>query len=112
MTDIVGIATGLASIVSVLGVIYGFINHKRIRLRLCGRKLSASIHIDDKTAETTVTAVKAERAVTAVKTVNEPVIVHTRRVSTHATHHERPHFSTSTEVTHNFSRTQGVAQDH
>ena len=68
MTDMVGLAAGIASVISILGAIYGFINHKRIRIRLCGRKLSASIHIDDKTAE---------------KVMSEPVVVQTRRASTH-----------------------------
>jgi hypothetical protein len=60
-----GVATGIASIVSILGAVYGFINHRRIRARCCGRNLSASIHIDDKVA------------------VEQPVMVTHRRASTH-----------------------------
>lgn len=50
-----GVATGIASIVSILGAVYGFINHRRIRARCCGRNLSASIHIDDKVKPVMVT---------------------------------------------------------
>ena len=70
----IGLATGIASVLSILGVIYGFINHKRIRVRLCGRKLSASIHIDDKTAK---------------NIANEPVIVQPRRTPLSRDHRER-----------------------
>ena len=63
-----GFVTGVASIMSILGAVYGFINHKRIRAQCCGRTLSASIDIDDKVTE---------------KISSEPVIVHPRRASTH-----------------------------
>ena len=41
-----------ASIVVVIGLIYGMINHKRSRCNLCGRKIEVSIDVDN-TGETT-----------------------------------------------------------
>ena len=40
-----------AFVIAMIGVIYGAINHKKIRSNCCGRSLSASVDVDPTTPE-------------------------------------------------------------
>jgi hypothetical protein len=57
-TGAVGGVSTLA-IVTTLVAIYRVINHKRIRSSCCGKKISASVDIEDTTPPTTIAPLKA-----------------------------------------------------
>lgn len=63
-----------AAILSVLGVIYTAVNHKRVKAKCCGKTFEAELDIGSTEEATTTTTAKAPKAVATSKVHPEPDI--------------------------------------